>query len=314
VLAELPRFGGQMRDVETFRDRLRATRERPAEVSRPLRLLHLGLLLAAQTLCCASWLPLTFSGAVMTLDLGPPLEQAEELRLELDRACAAGATGLVTPTLHPATRWAAAGTLGAHVEARRRLVGAAEPARAYYRARRGQLLLMRLGLRELPNERDLVSRPRLSGTLLVDADHIAARLEEEVNTRAWVGLGFVIFSALTVLVCATSALALGGGLRCRMLGVCVVRGNGRPAGPLRCAWRTLLAWLICVAPLALARLVEELYWYNWSPDDSPARLLALADLSWLLAGVLLAAWLVVVLRSPARSLHDRLAGTWLVPR
>src|SRR5262249_19547093 len=105
--------------------------------------------------------------------------------------------------------------------------------------------------------------------------------------------------------CVLSAVLFRGGLRHYLLGVRLVRRDGRRAGRLRCGWRALMAWTV-LAPLALWVFLQEY-----------ARTLQIAylgDLCWLASGLLALLFFVVILRSPARSLHDRLAGTWLVPR
>jgi hypothetical protein len=86
-----------------------------------------------------------------------------------------------------------------------------------------------------------------------------------------------------------------GGLSLRLLGLSLVRADGRPAGRLQCAGRALLAW----AP--------------------PTGLLACwQGLGWDLAGwgvpALLALYLALALWRPERAPHGQLAGTYLVPR
>src|SRR5262249_11640986 len=93
-----------------------------------------------------------------------------------------------------------------------------------------------------------------------------------------------------------------GGLLYELAEVAVVRRDSRPAARWRCAWRALVAWipitaLLISACLARARSQFELSWTFWG--------LALA---------VLGAYAVLALVFPSRSLHDRLAGTWLVPR
>jgi hypothetical protein len=83
-----------------------------------------------------------------------------------------------------------------------------------------------------------------------------------------------------------------------------VRGSGKDALRLQCAWRAVLVWAPVVALLVLA---------VWIDVDHPA-------LSWVgcvLQGLfllLLAGYVALALRFPQRCLHDRLAGTYLVPR
>jgi hypothetical protein len=107
-----------------------------------------------------------------------------------------------------------------------------------------------------------------------------------------------------------------GGLSHRILGLSLVRSDGRRASRLRCAWRALLVWAPVTALLALSTGLEVWHWANWTLDD-PTRyqwVYWLAVLLWWAALILLGAFLVMALWSPSRSLHDRLAGTWLVPR
>jgi hypothetical protein len=93
-----------------------------------------------------------------------------------------------------------------------------------------------------------------------------------------------------------------GGLLYRLVGVGVVRRDSRPAERWRCAARSLIAWLpitmlLIAACLARTNSQVELSWTLWG-----------------LAAAALVAYAILALVFPARSLHDRLAGTWLVPR
>jgi hypothetical protein len=104
-----------------------------------------------------------------------------------------------------------------------------------------------------------------------------------------------------------------GGLTFRMFGLSLVRADGRPAGRLRCAWRAMLFWAPVAALVVGSVSVECLHWLRWQPDGD----VYLAWLAWLLwwAGMaLFPLYAVLAVRSPTRSLHDRLAGTYLVPR
>ena len=80
-----------------------------------------------------------------------------------------------------------------------------------------------------------------------------------------------------------------------MLGLSLVRADGRPAGRLRCAWRAVLVWP------PVTTLHACWFWLGWEP-------------AWWAALALLLLYIVLALWSPEHSLHDRLAGTYLVPR
>jgi hypothetical protein len=109
------------------------------------------------------------------------------------------------------------------------------------------------------------------------------------------------------------AFAWRGGLTLPLLGLSLVRRRGGKAGRLRCTWRTLVVWAPVVGLLVLAvwlasRVPEEMA----SPDLTPAQVPAVA--AYLTALALPLLYLVAAVVFPSRSLHDRLAGTYLVPK
>jgi hypothetical protein len=153
-----------------------------------------------------------------------------------------------------------------------------------------------------------VSRTIRLGLLVVSAHFFILGL-------CFVGLG-VLFSAagpvspVAVLAlfgaaCVLWAFLTRGGISLRVQKLALVRFDGQRASRLQCAWRTLIFWAPPVALVGLAEVkaayfpAESWWWKNgaW-----------LGVALWLLIH---AAW---ALRSPGRSLPDRLAGTYLVPR
>jgi hypothetical protein len=126
----------------------------------------------------------------------------------------------------------------------------------------------------------------------------------------WIGL--ITLAALPALA-ALSALAFRGGARHRLTGVEVVRLDGRPAGRLRCAWRALVAWAPPFALLVAARYLEDTYWRGWAPGADATLTTITVPALQVLAYALIALFLLVAVLQPARGLHDRLAGTCLVP-
>lgn len=91
-------------------------------------------------------------------------------------------------------------------------------------------------------------------------------------------------------------LLLRGGLTFKLFGMILRDGQGRRAGPLRCALRSLATW----SPLALVLLPSGELWLAWSIVGAAFVLLGV--------GAAYAIW------RPARSLPDMLAGTWVAPR
>jgi hypothetical protein len=323
LLADLPRFGGTVSDLPVFRDRLAATHERPTRVSGVLRLLHLLLLLGVQMLCCGCmvWTPLLLEGPIAAFGNVPMLHEADLLLAELERARAADAVLLAAPTLHPSDKWVAVTLLRRHQASHDELLAARDRARLYADVRRQGLVGGRLLPREWPGtSADAIGpfRPWQELPLEVRAGRMASQLRTQkggdlAQHTSWI-IGPLVLVGIAFLICAGGALLFRGGVRYLMFGVRLVRPDGRPAGRLRCAWRVLLAWLICVGPLVVARLLEEDAWKDWAPGKGPSEVLVLANVCWVAAGALLLLWLVVLFVNPARSLHDRLADTVLVPR
>jgi hypothetical protein len=126
------------------------------------------------------------------------------------------------------------------------------------------------------------------------------------NTGAtMVGAVSFIGVCFSMVICLLSALAVPGGVVTRLIGLAVVKRNGREIGRLRSVGRAVLIWL------------PGLLWVAWivmSPrgeaaipaQNSLPRLL-------LLFGVF-AAGITWTLVNPTRGPHDRAAGTWVVPR
>jgi uncharacterized RDD family membrane protein YckC len=110
------------------------------------------------------------------------------------------------------------------------------------------------------------------------------------------------------------AFLFRGGLSYPLMGLSLVRADGRRAGRLRCAGRALLVWAPLTALLVAAVLLREHYWT--SGVDRAGRvwmLWGVEMLRWASLG-LLAAYPIMAIRAPERSPADRLAGTYLVPR
>jgi len=123
--------------------------------------------------------------------------------------------------------------------------------------------------------------------------------------NSWHILAVVIGVILIIYVCIPALLAallFRGGLLLHAFGIAVIRKDGVRASRLRVFWRSLITWSpVLAVPLALML-----------PRIFGIRL----DMTW---GAGLVSTLVVVsaivsVTLPNRSLQDRIAGTWLVPR
>jgi hypothetical protein len=119
------------------------------------------------------------------------------------------------------------------------------------------------------------------------------------------GFGLLAAAAVGVpaLVWVLWSFATRGGFCLGWLGMRVVDKNGRQAARWRCGLRSLMTWLPAAALLELA---------VWVQMETPDRAWPVWTL-WSLAIVWLVADVAAGLATPARSLHDRASGTYLVP-
>jgi hypothetical protein len=124
--------------------------------------------------------------------------------------------------------------------------------------------------------------------------------------RGLVASGFASIPVLVSIVCGLiSVLVVPGGLVTRALRQAVVRRDGREIGRARSAIRFLVAWSPALAWIACVGVPMF-----GEPRVSPDAAFVLGSLAFLLmaAG---AAWTIAV---PGRGPHDRIVGTWVVPR
>jgi hypothetical protein len=110
------------------------------------------------------------------------------------------------------------------------------------------------------------------------------------------------------------AFVVRGGLSYRMTGLALVRRDGRLAARWQCLWRAFLVWVPVTGLFVLSYCLEASYWWAWEAGGAPHWWLTLASASWYAALLLLVAYVLMAVWRPARTLHDRLAGTYLVPR
>lgn len=124
--------------------------------------------------------------------------------------------------------------------------------------------------------------------------------------RRFAASGFASIPVLIAIACGLiSVLAVPGGLITRALRHAVVRRDGREIGRVRSALRFLVAWspaLVWMACVGVPMFGKP----RVSPDE--ALVVGSVALVVMAAG---AAWTIAV---PGRGPHDRIAGTWVVPR
>ena len=91
-----------------------------------------------------------------------------------------------------------------------------------------------------------------------------------------------------------SAIFTGDSLLLRSLDIALVKRNGTPVSRLRVLWRNTVLWSFVLVALVLLMMVATAGCFRPS-------------------AVLLVGFVVSMFLAE-RGLHDRLAGTWLVPR
>jgi len=132
---------------------------------------------------------------------------------------------------------------------------------------------------------------------------------EALELVSWTGLWLVALAAaagsfvVTMFFSALGALVTGSGFTFRPFGAALVNARGQRASRLRALWRAVVTWTPLVVTLIVVKLAPN-------PPNYRVDLLVLETaLMAFVAGA--AAWAVA---HPSRSLQDRLAGTWIVPR
>ncbi len=113
----------------------------------------------------------------------------------------------------------------------------------------------------------------------------------------------ILFWLIPLAWVAWAALTRGGVLL-SLAGLSLARRDGRPAERWRCAWRAVVLW----APVAGVLAASHAAMRHSPPYPSMAWGL------WGGAHVIMPACLLLALLFPSRSVHDWLAGTWVVPK
>ncbi len=308
LLERLPRFGGPLKDAAGFHDQLAATRDRAGRVLPAVRGPLLALVAFLAVVPSIGFLVLLLVIAFFSVrNLESTADQTITLLVERRQEEAATLAALVLPYSHPLPRLLGTRALADQFKLTSHLEERVAQARRYIAQRRsymgrGDRVLFDFGVVIFPPP----GPEELDEKAPLHQRSEGAWFHLEIKE----GSGIPLYPQLPLLLgfpalCVFAALVFRGGLRHYLLGVRLVRRDGRRAGRLRCAWRALVAWLPLV-PLGFWIFLQEC---TWRP-----RIVYLGDLCWLATGLLAVLSIALMLRTPARSLHDRLAGTWLVPR
>jgi eukaryotic-like serine/threonine-protein kinase len=119
-----------------------------------------------------------------------------------------------------------------------------------------------------------------------------------------------------LLIWSIWAIIWRGGISLRLAGLTLLRANGRKAMRIQCAWRAFLVWAPVTGLLLLSSWLDLIVCVHWVQGTSEEARWAfwLSWISWGTALILMPTYFALALRNPTRSLPDRLAGTYLMPR
>ncbi|HEV3145009.1 MAG TPA: protein kinase [Gemmataceae bacterium] len=299
---------------EDFQRELESIREKPVEVTRWQRFVQLAILSAVGLLmftCCFGIFTLFPVSAVPNL-----LHQESFLLRELD---AVSQRDLAIASIQPDPAMRIAG-LARYAEDLR-LLAELQSFHDHEQARFDDRVkwvnpAVRQGLRQQMELPDDWYRKTIGNHDLRDYTRMTMTIHEGMRDALPWWFPIVSLSVLSGLWFVWST-ATRGGLLARALGMELVRNDGRRAGFLQCAYRSLLFWAPIVLLLSLSILLDASYWRNW--DDLAWReaerwRLWISFILWWLGMGLLPLYFLRAMWIPAHSLHDRIAGTWLVPR
>ena len=323
----LDRLAGTGRPYEIlaqFRSDMAATAERPTEVTRPRRLAHLAVLTAFLSVgLCTGLSPAAYMQPMTSVMMTFRVREMEALRGRLDEVAARDALAL--QAAGPDERPAAARQVEEDARLSERLGREIERTRREGQARldalnwagRANAKAIEKQIDDTQNTQIQMERalPSADNPLLVRAaaENDAAGGDEKNLTEplATVQTVMLVFWPAVWIVWAFLAR---GGLSYRLAGLTLVRGNGRPALRVQCAWRALLVWAPVVG-LSLASVwLDAAYWSRWEGGGAGGWMLWASSAAWWGALALPAIYIGLALWRPGRAPHDWLAGTYLVPR
>ncbi len=328
ILGRLVGAGRSYANLQEFRAALAAVADKPAETTRPRRLAHVALLTAFLSFgLCAGLAPTGFFPAGHAASLVLRIRQQEALRERLKEVHAQDQAG--TQAANPVQRQTAlrqlqederlAAELDRKLERTQRehtarLEALDGMSRTFARAIEEQMLEQVEAMEKQPAGTALAlppaSKPYLVRSMVqLEASETAARDEEE--GAAWVQTIMLVFWPAVWVVWA---FLFRGGLSFLLMGLTLVRGNGRPALRIQCAWRALLVWTPVVGLAVASVWLDAAYWSAWPDAAAQPWMLAASSAAWWAGLALLPVYAALAVWLPRRSLHDWLAGTHVVPR
>ncbi len=302
------------RGLDRWRDGLAALRDQPARVTPAMRLAHLGVLTA---LLAFGLICMFVIAAQMSVERIKRLENrladyGEALQiLGADAAASAvAAAASFDPFLRVSAAYQAA-YWQERADGLRQFQQRVQRTReALARSHSGPLLQLALWN---ASEREPAGA---DGPTWLAAYRLRRSALESDFAEIFEGMGVALYLFVLTFPVAwvVWAFLFRGGFSYRLTGLALVCDDGRPAARWQCGLRALLVWAPVVGLLCFTVGLEGWYVSVYEGGAAHAWAPLLAWASWWLALLLLPAYALLALRLPERSLHDRIVGTWLVPR
>jgi hypothetical protein len=323
LLGRLLGSGIPYASVRELRADLRRQQAVPAEVDRLHRFAHLGMQALLLSVGLGSLLFLGMSiGYLEALTVQLLLTHREAALDDLEQA---SARELVYSAIHPDARvrlqGAAQWQADRHLADRlRRQIERDRRYREALLASLGGIARQQLRQSERLQEEQLKAiREQRGPRAPVSADLARQDARNALHTYRPVkvrGVFFTYFFGILLwpAVWMLWAFLTRGGISLRMTGLALVRADGRRAARWQCLWRAFLVWAPVAGLLAATLLIDVWYWSAWRPDDPRRWAPVVSSLCWYAGAGLLLVYVALALWSPRRGPHDRLAGTYLVPR
>jgi hypothetical protein len=328
ALGNLLAFRANNFGLEDFQEVLAGSRHVPAEVNRGRRIGQLALLVTFQFFALGFCLSPLWAAMRFGINQGIYISDSNLAESNIARLDDASLSDFLCDGInpHPLPRLRAVAQLGTDAQVRRRLQSIVDQRREKEEARlKNANLIFKANAVQFENVLEAnrktrwqsSPRPALTPTSLRwtpnwAADHLESSHDQQEGAAIlfWADL---ITSTAGPLLWILWAFVMRGGLSYRLTGISLVRRDGRPAERFRCLWRAFLVWAPLSALLVLSYWTDDWYWQLWDDGAAPPWLPWLSSSLWWGVWLLCAAYLALAVRFPTRSVHDRLAGTYLVP-
>jgi eukaryotic-like serine/threonine-protein kinase len=324
IVGRLIGIGEPFASVRQFQEALAASRDRPPETTRMRRLAHLALqaTFLSLTFCCGVG-PAAILPAMFAVSGWARIDQLERIGARLAEVADGDKKAAQDPD--PARRQAALQKGEENARLAALLEDALVRARAERLERLDSLGWVNRNYAQLVEKQvaDMITKQGTTMRFVPPAsepDHFRSFARIVITQKDdFAGELFGMAVAQTVLLALWPTLWImwafitRGGLTLLIVSLALARRDGRPALRVQCAWRALLIWLPVVLLAVAVVWLDVLYWAAGAGAGG-GWILSASTALWWTAMALLLLYVALALWRPARSLHDWLAGTYMVPR